>query len=368
MQLISKLILIIFLVLFTKIFSQNKNFEKQNEKTIKLCERFIKQNDIPGMSVSISYMGKMIFSKGFGYSDIKKGTKVDPSKTKFRIASITKTITSATLAKLAELDSIDLDKSVYYYLDSLHHKKYDFTIRQVGGHLSGMIRNPSEERIDSLNTYTRKDFYRVFEKDDLDFEPSTKFQYSNYGFKLLGLIIEKKCGMSLINCQKEMVIDKLNLTNTIPDIGVYDATITKFYTVRKDQILERPKANCKFRYAEGCYLSTTEDLLKLGNSFLYENKLIKKDIFLEFIKSQKTIDGYKTDYGIGFITSKDFYGNYYFGHNGRHFGGISLLHIYPKSNLIISIFVNTDILIKHANSLDKIAEEIIIIYLNSILY
>ena len=139
-----------------------------------------------------------------------------------------------------------------------------------------------------------------------------------------------------------MVIDKLNLKNTIPDIGVYDETITKFYTIKKDQILEKPKANCKFRYAEGCYLSTTEDLLKLGNSFLYENKLIKKDIFLQFIKSQKTIDGYKTDYGIGFISSKDFYGNYYFGHNGRHFGGISLLHVYPKSKLVICIMINLD--------------------------
>lgn len=363
MRLIFKSILIIFLVLFIKIFSQNQNFENQNEKTSRLCEHFIKKNAIPGMSVSISYMGKTIFSKGFGYSDIENGLKVDPSKTKFRIASITKTITSATLAKLVELDSIDLDKSVYYYLDSLPRKKYDFTIRQVGGHLSGMLRIPSEERIDSLNTYTRKDFYRVFEKDNLDFEPSAKFQYSNYGFKLLGLIIEKKCGKSLIDCQKEIVIDKLNLTNTIPDVGIYDETVTKFYTMKKDQIIERPKANCKFRYAEGCYLSTTEDLLKLGNSFLYENKLIKKDVFLQFIKSQKDIGGNKTDYGIGFITSKDFYGNYYFGHNGRYFGGISILYIYPKSKLVICIMINSDSI---KDDIVNLIQEISYIYQNKL--
>lgn len=344
-------------------FSQKQNFEKQNEKTSKECDHFIKQNNVPGMSVSISYMGKIIFSKGFGYSDIENKTQVDPSKTKFRIASITKTITSTTLAKLVEIDSIDLKKSVYFYLDSLPKKKYDFTVKEVGGHLSGMIRVPSEEKWNDHKTYFRKDFYRVFDKDDLEFEPSSKFQYSNYGFKLLGLIIEKKCGKSLIECQRDLVIKKLNMNNTIPDTGKYDVNVTKFYSYEDKKIIETPVPKCVFRYAEGCYLSTTEDLITLGNGFLYADKLVKRGVFTEFIKSQKLNSGEKTGYGIGFISSNDFYGNFYFGHNGKYIGGMGMLNIYPKEKLVVSILLNTDTI---KTSLDMLVQEIVFNYINEI--
>lgn len=352
-----------FLILSINIFSQNPNFEKQNEKTLKMCERFINQNDIPGMAISISYMGKMIFSKGVGYSDVESKIKVDPSKTKFRIASITKTITSATLAKLVEMDSIDLKKSVYFYLDSLPKKKYDFTVKEVGGHLSGMIRVPSEEKWNDHKTYFRKDFYRVFYKDNLEFEPSSKFQYSNYGFKLLGLIIEKKCGKSLTECQRDLVIKKLNMNNTIPDTGNYDINVTKFYSSEDKKIIETPIPKCIFRYAEGCYLSTTEDLIILGNGFLFANKLIKQEIFTEFVNSQKLNSGEKTNYGIGFMLSKDYYGNFSFGHNGKYIGGMSMLNIYPKEKLVISVLFNTDII---KTSLDMLIQEIAFNYINEL--
>ena len=358
-----KYISIIILLISNVSFAQNLNFEKQNEKTKKMCEHFIKQNNAPGMAVSISYMGKIIFSKGFGYSDIENKIQVDPSKTKFRIASITKTITSSTLAKLVELDSIDLKKSVYFYLDSLPKKKYDFTVKEVGGHLSGMIRVPSEEKWDDHKTYFRKDFYRVFDKDKLEFEPSSKFQYSNYGFKLLGLIIEKKCGKSLIECQRDLVIKKLNMNNTIPDIGKYDINVTKFYSYEDKKTIETPVPKCIFRYAEGCYLSTTEDLITLGNGFLYVDKLVKKGVFTEFIKTQKLNSGEKTGYGIGFISSNDFYGNFYYGHNGKYIGGMGMLNIYPKEKLVISILLNTDTI---KTSLDMLIQEISFNYINEI--
>lgn len=350
-----KYILIIILLISNLSFSQNLNFEKQNEKTLKMCEHFIKQNHIPGMAVSISYNGNTIFSEGFGYADIENKIQVDPSRTKFRIASITKTITSTTLAKLVEMDSIDLKESVYFYLDSLPKKKYDFTVKEVGGHLSGMIRVPSEEKWNDHKRYFRKDFYRVFDKDNLEFEPSSKFQYSNYGFKLLGLIIEKKCGKSLVECQRDLVVKKLNMNNTIPDTGNYDINVTKFYSYEDKKIIETPVPKCVFRYAEGCYLSTAEDLITLGNAFLYADKLVKKEVFTEFIKSQKLNSGEKTGYGIGFISSNDFYGNSYFGHNGKHIGGMGMLYIYPKEKLVVSILFNTDTI---KTSLDMLIQKI----------
>lgn len=89
---------------------------------------------------------------------IQKKTEVIPSKTKFEIASITKTITASVLGKLFENGTLDWDKSPYLYLDSLPKKQYSFTIKQIAGHIAGLIRHPSEENWTPENTYSKKDF------------------------------------------------------------------------------------------------------------------------------------------------------------------------------------------------------------------
>jgi serine beta-lactamase-like protein LACTB len=152
----------LFFILKVEIaFSQNK-IEKLNEKTKKLVEKTLNKENIPGISISISINDSLIFSEGFGYSNIENKTKINPSKTKFRIASITKTLTATTIARLSELNQIDLDKSVYFYLDSLPKKDFDFTIKQVGGHLSGIQRVPSTEKYSCDNNYCEKDFYKIW--------------------------------------------------------------------------------------------------------------------------------------------------------------------------------------------------------------
>ena len=78
--------------------------------------KFLQKNEIPGLSLSISYKKEIIFSKGFGFSDLKLRKEVNPSKTKFRIASISKTLTAVSLAKLQEEGKISFKESVYKYL------------------------------------------------------------------------------------------------------------------------------------------------------------------------------------------------------------------------------------------------------------
>lgn len=155
-----------------------------NVKTQKLACKYLAKEYIPGMSISISRNDTLIFSKGYGFSDIVNQSPVDPSKTKFRMASITKTMTAATIARLSELGLVDLTQSTYHYLDSLPKKEFDFTIEEIGGHISGMRRIAGTEKYTCDNTYRRSDFYKVFAADALLFEPSTQFEYSNYGYKL----------------------------------------------------------------------------------------------------------------------------------------------------------------------------------------
>lgn len=333
-----KYYLFFLFILSVKLAAQN--FQKSIEITDKLVEKFQDKNKIPGIAVSISYKDKFIYSKGFGVSNIETKEPINPSKTKFRIASMTKSLTALTIGKLMEMDSIDINKSVYYYLKKLPKKEHDFTVKDVGGHLAGIIRVPTGERYDCKNTYSQSDFYNSFEQDNLLFKPKEQISYSNYGYKLLGLIIEQQCGDNITNCHRKLILNKLNLDNITPDIKNNESLNNNFYIEEKGKNVLAPCLDCTFKYAQGCYISTSEDIIKLANGIIYKDRLLKEETIKELIKTQKTLDGNKTSYGFGFSSRRDFYGNYYFGHNGGYQGTTTEYRIYPKESLIITVLTN----------------------------
>lgn len=320
-------------------FSQ-LDFSKTNEKTKRLAIKYLKKENIPAMSISISYNDTIIFSEGFGFADLDKKTPVIPSKTKFEIASITKTITASVLGKLFENGTLNWDKSPYLYLDSLPKKQYSFTIKQIAGHIAGLIRHPSEENWTPENTYSKKDFYRVFRKDSLLIKPYTKFCYSNYGYKLLGFIIEKVTNKDVFQVQNEFVFEPLKMSNTFINDGIYDDNTVTFYSSINGELEKAKYVYNNSMYSSGCHLSTSEDLIKLGNGYLFPNRILKQETLIELIKSQKLMDYSKTNYGIGFFVGKDGYNNFYYGHGGGAISARSELKIYPNSKLVVVMLAN----------------------------
>lgn len=358
----TKEILFLSICLFNFVFGYSQtSVPETNKKIINISEKFLSKEQIPGMSISISKNDTLIFSQGFGFSDFENKIPVNPSKTKFRMASITKTMTAITIGKLSELNLINPKNSIYYYLDSLPKKKFDFSIAEIGGHLSGIRRVPSAEKYSCDNDYTKKDFYKVFKKDELLFEPSTKFEYSNYGYTLLGILIEKITGKTIIENHSKFIINTIGLKNTIPEQLEKDNETSKFYVEIKNKIENAPCLDCTFKHSQGCYLTTTEDLVVLGNAYLFPDRLLKKETLVELIKSKKLKNGKKTNYGFGFETYKDLNGNYYYGHNGGYLGSRSLLRIYPNSKIVISIMTNRDI-----QDIDNFATELIKHYITNI--
>ncbi|HEY0046376.1 MAG TPA: serine hydrolase domain-containing protein [Flavobacterium sp.] len=319
------------------------NYAAVNFQTKRIAEKFLAKERIPGMSVSISINDTIIFSEGFGYSDLEAKTVVVPGKTKFRMASITKTMTAATIGRLSELNLIDLKKSPFFYLDSLKRKEYDFTIEEVGGHLAGIRRTASIEKYTCDNFYSRKDFFRIFNYDKLLFEPSTGISYSNYGYKLLGVVVEKVTGTDITANHKKYIIDVLRLKNTHPETKAKDEWRSNFYVFKNKKPIQADCLDCTFKYAAGCYLSTSEDLIKLGNGYLFPDRILEKETLVDLIKSKKLKNGTKTHYGFGFSNYTDTYGNQYYGHEGGYESARSCLRIYPKYKLVISVLLNCQV-------------------------
>ena len=165
-----KIMAFIMLALSSFGFSQTtvkpQQVEPKNAK--KLAKEFLKANHIPGMAISVSRHGKLIWSKGFGYARLKPKKRVKPKKTIFRIASISKSITAVTLAKLTDETLVDLDKSIYQYLPDYPKKTYDFTVRQLGGNIVGLTHYKSDSEY-ALNKKMRiRDGLSLFARFRID--------------------------------------------------------------------------------------------------------------------------------------------------------------------------------------------------------
>src|SRR5690606_17189266 len=177
-----RLIASLMLLLTSLGFSQHIENPTQQKISIakKKAKKFLRSQHIPGMAISVSKNGALIWSEGFGYGKRKPTVPINPSKTLFRIASISKTITAVMLAKFSENNNNDLDTSSYNYLTDYTKKEYDFTARQLEGHLAG-IRHTTDNEFKLNKRMTITEGLDIFKNDPLLFEPATDFQYNTLG-------------------------------------------------------------------------------------------------------------------------------------------------------------------------------------------
>ena len=208
-QLLSGLIIFLFLGCST-----SDQYSKEGIKADQLISNILNVNHLPGISVTILKDGNMVYSRGFGYADIEKKTKIIPSNTRFRIGSFSKTLASSALMKLVEENKINLDSSIYFYVPDYPKKRWDFTPRQIAGHLSGMRHYKGDEMMINKNFSNVEDALSIFKTDSLLHEPETKYKYSTHSWTLLSLIIENASGESFLDFMQANVFDPLDMKKT----------------------------------------------------------------------------------------------------------------------------------------------------------
>jgi len=311
-------------------------------KAEKLCKDFIDQYGVNGMQICVSRNNKIIWSGALGYADIASQIYVTDS-TKFRINSISKSLTSLALIKLVSEGKINLDSPIQKYIPEFPPKPFPITTRQLAGHLAG-FRDYDEN---NLNDYIRTEHYdnsmqalKIFESDTLLFKPGSRFSYSTFGWNLIGAIIEKVSGRNYLTYMVENICKPLDLENTCGDnIKNKISNRSKFYDVTGEQ---NDLRDISYKYSGGGLLSTSKDLVKIGNEILYGSYIDtkwKKTLF----QTQHTSDNKETGYGLGWYIGKDKNGHRTWYHPGDSFSGSSYLLIYPDDDIVISFLSNSQI-------------------------
>ncbi|MDP4114687.1 MAG: serine hydrolase domain-containing protein [Bacteroidota bacterium] len=327
-------ILFVFLF-FTDQFAQQKNYEFEN-----YFNTYFNSRKIPSASVGVAQHGKIEWLETKGYSDIENKIPATNNST-YRIASVSKTITAVAVMQLVEKGKLRLEDNAKKYLPEFSHCKYDFTIRQLLNHTSG-IRGYKEGEFDSnVHFKSFSELLRYLAKDTLQYKPGTKYLYSTLAYNLLGAIIERVTEESFAVYVKENIFKPSGMEHTLPDLSSeFIRTRAKGYDRKGSTgFIDAPLVDLSIKIPGGGFLSTSADLLKFGIALL-NGKLIKRSTLEIMLKPTYLASGKKSDYGLGMVYQMDKTGNYYFHHVGGGTGFSAHLIIYPHEELVTVHLIN----------------------------
>lgn len=332
---------------------KNSRYQKAIKEGHRLIDSLQQKQKIPGIDVAISINGEIVWAEGFGFADLEHSVPVLAGKTRFRVGSVSKPLTSAALGKLMDRGKIKLDAPVQTYVPYFPLKKYPITVKQIGGHIAGIRHYKGNEFLEKTYYKNVKSSISIFESDPLLFESGSNYSYSSYGFNLLSAVIEGASGEEFLPFIQREVFSALGMTLTCADKN--DSIIvnrTSFYQLdSQNDIKNAPYVDNSYKWAGGGFISTTTDLVKFGEAHLSQGFLSAKTL-KELTTSQVLVNGRRTGYGIGWgtIHKNQLQG---YGHGGGSIGGITQFQIYPEKKAILVLLSNSSDT-NYGNVVDKI--------------
>jgi serine beta-lactamase-like protein LACTB len=306
-----------------------------------LVQAMMEESGTPGMSVAVGIDGEVVWSEGFGFADVENRAPVW-EETKFRIGSVSKSMTAAAVGLLYEQGLLDLDVPVQRYVPSFPEKRWPITTRLLAGHLAGVRHYRDEESQTLSKRYsTVLEGLEIFQDDTLLFEPGTQYSYSSYGWNLISAVVEGASGESFLAYMREHVFEPLGLHHTVADHT--DSIIphrTRLYERTEDGlVLNAPYVDNSYKWAGGGFLSTPEDLVRFGMAHLGD-ELLKRETIELLWTSQRTHDGEQTGYGIGWRVDRDGGRVSQAHHSGGSVGGTTFLLILPQERAVAAMVGN----------------------------
>ena len=256
---------------------------------------------LPGAVVLVALDDQIIFQSGYGNSSLETKEAITPRHV-FRIGSITKQFTAVAILKLVSEKKIQLDDPVTrFFPDYVQGKKV--TIRHLLTHTSGI---PSYTGILELQTSENKsaeksvdERFMAFNHLALEFEPGDRFQYTNSGYFMLGMIIEKVTGVTYGDYLKKEFFLPLQMTSTYYDGGSTEIlSKTTGYLTREQKFVAAGRGHHSMSYAAGALASTAEDLFKWSR-YVFTFKLLHEDIIAQAREPARLSSSKEINYGFG---------------------------------------------------------------------
>jgi CubicO group peptidase (beta-lactamase class C family) len=333
---------VIFLAAIHLSFGQTK--AEEVDKLLNLYHEYGKFNG----SALVAEQGKVVYKKGVGMANMEWDIE-NSTDTKHRLGSITKQFTAMLILQLASEGKLDLQAPISDYLpDYPNGHNPQITTHHLLTHTSGIPNYtafPGFFKDQSRDPYTPEEFVKKFEDEKLDFTPGEKFTYSNSGYFLLGVIIEKVSGKTYETMLQENIFTPLSMNDSGYDHhGEIIKNRATGYEKQGNEFVNSIYIDMSIPYAAGSLYSTVEDLY-LWDQALYTNKMLSKEYMALYFKPYIPAWG-NSHYAYGWGVGKDVIGNttdsiYTISHGGGINGFNTNISRSPSDKTLIVLLNNT---------------------------
>lgn len=322
-----KILFSIVLLLFSiPTISQDLDKEKLNKYF-----QALEENEKFSGSVAILKNGNIIYSTAIGYADFENRIKATKN-TKYRIGSISKTYTATLVLKAMENKKLAIDQTIDIFFPNIVNANR-ITIEQLLNHRSGIHNFTADPDYLSWSTdkKTETELLAIIEKGDSDFEPGSKYKYSNSNYVLLTLILEKIEGKPYSQLIQESIITPLGLEKTYVGSKINIKRNESYSYNISPNWVKQPETDMSIPLGAGAIVANPSDILKFANA-LFKGKIIKPE-------SLNLMTSIQNNYGLGLVVN-NFEDKKAYGHGGAIDGFSSDFLYFPNEDVGIALISN----------------------------
>ncbi len=323
-------------------WSQTAPASDLGPKVDAIAQDVLNQLGVPSATVAVVKDGRLAYANAYGAARLEPRVPARPQM-RYAIGSISKQFTAAAVLMLAEQGKLSLDDPVSRFVPNLTRGN-EVTIRQLLSHTSGfqdywpqdyvmpmMLQPVSPEGI--LDRWARK---------PLDFDPGTKWQYSNTNFTLAAVIVEKASGMPFFDFLRARIFQPLGMQSVfdVDQSRLPEADPTGYMRYALGPLHPAPKEGKGWLFGAGQLAMTADDLAKWDIS-LIDQRLLKPASYKVMETTVLLKNGVATGYGLG-VSIGSQGGRRTVAHNGEVSGFTANNIIYPDDHAAIVVLTNQD--------------------------
>jgi CubicO group peptidase (beta-lactamase class C family) len=312
----------------------------------RIAKQVLDQTGVPSASVAVVQHGKLVYTRAYGIARLATETTPALAATpemRYSIGSISKQFTAAAILLLQEEGKLTLDDPVGKYVPGLTQGDV-VTIRQILSHTSGYQDYWPEDYVMTpmLAAESSQQILDTWAKKPLDFEPGTKWQYSNTNFVIAGRIVETVTGHPLMDSLTTRIFRPLGMQSVwnSDETKLTQADATAYYRHALGPLRVAPKEGRGWMFAAGELAMTAHDLA-LWDESLIAQTVLKPDTYKQMFTEVKLKDGKGTHYGLG-VEVIDRNGHRSIEHSGEVSGFVSDNEALVDDGVAVAVLTNQD--------------------------
>jgi D-alanyl-D-alanine carboxypeptidase len=312
------------------------------QKVDQVAQSALEQTGVPSASVAVVENGQIVYTQAYGEARLEPAEAATPAM-RYSIGSISKQFTAAAILLLEQEGKLSIDDPVSRYLPDLTRAN-EVTIRMLLSHTSGYQDYWPEDYLmpPMHEPTTAQHILDTWGKKPLDFDPGTKWQYSNTNFVIAGRIVEMVSGEPLMQFLQEHVFKPLDMKEVWnSDAQKLDKPDAEGYTrYALGPLRPAPKEGRGWMFAAGELAMPAYDLAQWDISLMNRSLLAARS-YDEMFDSVKLKDGSDSHYALGLFVA-DMQGHPFYEHSGEVMGFVSENMVFPKDKLAIAVLTNED--------------------------